>query len=202
MPKRQIRAADIRLRGSANPEPSPECDNLACRSAATQPILAGIAQETSGEMHSATRILDEIENRRSDLVLLTQELIRIPTLNPPGAHYLEICEFLRKRLRGSGYDCSLIRAQGAPADSDRHPSFNLVARRPGPRPGACVHFNSHTDVVQVGEGWTVDPFAGEIRGDRVYGRGSCDMKGGLAASIVAAEAFAACFPDYCGAIEI
>ncbi len=153
-------------------------------------------------MDSATRILNEIENRRGDLVALTQELIRIPTLNPPGAHYLEICEFLRKRLLGSGYDCSLIRAKGAPADSDRYPRFNLIARRQGTRPGDCVHFNSHIDVVQVGEGWTVDPFAGEIRGDKVYGRGSCDMKGGLAASLVAAEAFATCFPDYCGAIEI
>ena len=153
-------------------------------------------------MRHAARIVNEIEDRRSDLVALTQELIRIPTLNPPGARYLEICEFLQRRLLESGYDCSLTRAEGAPADCDEYPRYNLIARRQGSRPGDCVHFNSHIDVVQVGKGWTVDPFAGEIRGDKVYGRGSCDMKGGLAASIVAAEAFAACVPDYCGAIEI
>src|SRR5690606_40547476 len=43
---------------------------------------------------------------------------------------------------------------------------------------------------------------GEVKDGKVYGRGSCDMKGGLAASIVAAEAFAAALPDYAGAIEI
>jgi succinyl-diaminopimelate desuccinylase len=65
-----------------------------------------------------------------------------------------------------------------------------------------VHFNSHTDVVDVGHGWTTDPFGGEVRDGRVYGRGACDMKGGLAASIVAAEAFLAVCPDFAGALEI
>jgi succinyl-diaminopimelate desuccinylase len=65
-----------------------------------------------------------------------------------------------------------------------------------------VHFNSHTDVVAVGHGWTTDAFGAEVRDGRIYGRGACDMKGGLAASIVAAEAFVAAFPDFAGAIEI
>jgi succinyl-diaminopimelate desuccinylase len=55
-------------------------------------------------------------------------------------------------------------------------------------PGPCVHFNSHIDVVQQGSGWTLDPFAAVVQGGRVYGRGACDMKGGLAASIIAVEA--------------
>jgi succinyl-diaminopimelate desuccinylase len=57
-------------------------------------------------------------------------------------------------------------------------------------------------VVEVGQGWTRDPFGGEVDGDRIYGRGTCDMKGGLATSIVAAEAFLAVCPDFAGAIEI
>jgi succinyl-diaminopimelate desuccinylase len=65
-----------------------------------------------------------------------------------------------------------------------------------------VHFNSHHDVVEVGHGWTRDPFGGELDGDRLYGRGSCDMKGGLAASVIAAEAFLASRPGFRGAIEI
>ena len=68
--------------------------------------------------------------------------------------------------------------------------------------GDTVHFNSHHDVVEVGSGWTVDPFGGEVRDDKVYGRGACDMKGGLAASIVAAEAFIDTHADFSGAIEI
>jgi succinyl-diaminopimelate desuccinylase len=147
-------------------------------------------------------LISEINARQDDLISLTQELIRIPTLNPPGLNYREICNFLAERLAKSGFAVELIRAEGAPADSTRHPRWNLVARHEGPRPGECVHFNSHHDVVEVGHGWTVDPFGGVIKNGRIYGRGSCDMKGGLATSIIAAEAFIAAHPDYCGAIEI
>lgn len=144
----------------------------------------------------------EIERREDDLVALTQALIRIPTINPPGEHYLKICEVLADRLRPSGFDIHMVRAEGAPGDSDRNPRWNVVARREGARSGDCVHFNSHIDVVTAGAGWTTDPFGGEVRDGKVFGRGACDMKGGLAASIVAAEAFIALYPDHGGAIEI
>ena len=136
-----------------------------------------------------------IADRRDDLIALTQELIRIPTLNPPGDNYLEICEYLDRRLSASGFDTQLIRAFGAPGDSDKYPRWNIVARRDGTRSGECVHFNSHIDVVDVGKGWTTDPFGGELKDGKIYGRGACDMKGGLAASIIAAEAFLAVVPD-------
>ncbi|HKL55086.1 MAG: acetylornithine deacetylase/succinyl-diaminopimelate desuccinylase family protein [Roseovarius sp.] len=148
------------------------------------------------------RLTREIEARRDDLVALTQDLIRIPTRNPPGENYREICDYLDRRLLRAGFHTELIRASGAIGDSDRHPRWNIVARREGARPGACVHFNSHIDVVEVGHGWTTDPFGGEVRDGRIYGRGACDMKGGLAASIIAAEAFVAICPDFAGAIEI
>ena len=143
-----------------------------------------------------------IEDRREDLVALTRDLIAIPTLNPPGRHYHDICEFLRLRLERHGFACKMIRAFDAPGDSDRYPRWNLVARREGAGAGETVHFNSHTDVVEVGHGWTVDPFGGEIKDGRIYGRGACDMKGGLAASIIAAETFIATCPEFRGAVEI
>ncbi len=149
-----------------------------------------------------TALLAAIAARRDDLVALTQDLIRIPTLNPPGRNYREICTYLADRLGPKGFAIQLIRAEGAPADSDAHPRWNLIARHEGTRPGDCVHFNSHHDVVEVGHGWTVDPFGGEVKDGRVYGRGACDMKGGLASSIIAAEAFIEVYPDYAGAVEI
>jgi succinyl-diaminopimelate desuccinylase len=148
------------------------------------------------------RLQAEIEARRDDLVALTQALVRIPTVNPPGENYREVCEFIGARLGRSGYAVELLRAEGARGDSDRYPRWNVVARREGSSPGETVHFNSHHDVVEIGSGWSTDPFGGELRGGKVYGRGSCDMKGGLAASIIAAEAFAALVPDHAGAIEI
>ena len=143
-----------------------------------------------------------IENKKDDLISLTQDLVRIPTLNPPGENYLEICEYLEKRLKRLQFSTELIRAKGTPGDSDRYPRWNIVARREGSKKGDCVHFNSHTDVVEVGSGWSFDPFGGEVNDGKIYGRGTCDMKGGLASSIIACEAFLELFPDFNGALEI
>ena len=153
-------------------------------------------------MTNDQKLMLEIESRKKSLIELTQDLIRMPTVNPPCANYLEICEFLKKRLEASGFKTQLIRAKGAIADSDKYPRWNIVAKYAGKNPGDCVHFNSHTDVVEVGHGWTKDPFGGELHDGKIYGRGACDMKGGLATSIIAAEAFIATYPDFNGSIEI
>lgn len=143
-----------------------------------------------------------IEKRRDDLVALTSDLIRFPTVNPPGEAYTPCAEYIAQRLKKSGFETQLIRGEGTPGDTDRYPRTNIVARFDGRTHGQTVHFNSHIDVVDAGEGWTVDPFEGVVKDGKVYGRGACDMKGGLAASIIAAEAFLEVYPDFAGAIEI
>lgn len=147
-------------------------------------------------------LLTAITAKRDDLIALTQDLIRIPTLNPPGQDYRLICEYLDRRLKGHGFQTELVRAYGTPGDSEKYPRWNIVAHREGAQKGECVHFNSHTDVVEVGAGWTFDPFGAEVSDGKIYGRGTCDMKGGLATSIIAAEAFIEVHPDFSGAIEI
>ena len=143
-----------------------------------------------------------IGTRGDELAALTADLIRFPTVNPPGDAYRPCAEYIAERLRKRGFAIEFVRAEGTPGDSDLYPRVNVVARIEGGRPGPTVHFNSHIDVVEAGEGWTVDPFGGTIADGRVYGRGACDMKGGLAASIVAVEAFLESRPDFPGAIEI
>jgi succinyl-diaminopimelate desuccinylase len=149
-----------------------------------------------------TPLSQAIAAKRDELIALTQDLIRIPTLNPPGQDYRAICEYLDNRLKSHGFETQLIRAHGTPGDSTKYPRWNIVARRTGKTPGECVHFNSHTDVVEEGHGWTFDPFGATLHEGRIYGRGACDMKGGLAASIIAAETFIETHPDFSGAIEI
>lgn len=148
------------------------------------------------------KLLKTIEDRVDDLVELTADLIRFPTINPPGEAYRPCAEYIGERLRKRGFSVEYIRGEGTPGDSDRYPRTNVVARLDGGSPGPTVHFNSHIDVVEAGDGWTVDPFGGVVKDGRVYGRGACDMKGGLAASIIAAEAFMDVYPDFPGAIEI
>jgi succinyl-diaminopimelate desuccinylase len=156
--------------------------------------------DTIGDVSEA--LLGRIEARRDELVELTRELIRFPTVNPPGEGYVECAEFIGTRLSKRGFDVEYVRADGTPGDSERYPRLNVIARREGGNPGPCVHFNSHIDVVQAGGGWSVDPFAGEVRDGKVFGRGACDMKGGLAASIIAVETLLDSVGDWPGAIEI
>jgi len=148
------------------------------------------------------RLRRRIEDKRGELVELARALIRIPTLNPPGEAYTDCAEFLGRRLAARGFEVAYVRGEGAPGDSDRYPRTNVLARREGARPGPCVHFNGHTDVVAVGEGWSVDPFAGEVRDGKVFGRGACDMKGGIASAMIAVEALLEEEPGFAGALEI
>ena len=143
-----------------------------------------------------------IEGKQDDLVALTCDLIRFPTVNPPGEAYAPCAEFLGERLRKRGFAVSYHRAEGVVGDSDRYPRTNVVARIEGGRPGPCVHFNGHIDVVAAGQGWSVDPFDPLVRDGRVFGRGACDMKGGIAASVIAVEALLEEDGGFPGALEI
>ena len=81
----------------------------------------------------ARNLTGRIEAARDDLVALTRDLIRMPTLNPPGDCYLEICELIGRRLEAHGFEIRLLRAEGSPGDSDRYPRWNVArpARRSG-----------------------------------------------------------------------
>jgi succinyl-diaminopimelate desuccinylase len=143
-----------------------------------------------------------IDGQREALVELTRELVQFPTVNPPGEAYKPCVRHLGHRLSRAGFDVSYIRAEGAIGDSERYPRVNMIARYQGRGPGPCVHFNGHIDVVEAGRGWTFDPFAGVVEGGRLYGRGSCDMKGGIAAAVVALESILAAGIRFDGALEV
>ena len=153
-------------------------------------------------MRNPEGLFKVIDARRDELIELARALIRFPTINPPGEAYQPCAEFIGRRLSERGFTVEYVRASGTPGDSERYPRINVIARREGAGPGPCVHFNGHIDVVQTGAGWTVDPFAAVLKDGRLYGRGACDMKGGLAAAIIAAEALIDSDDALPGALEI
>ena len=111
---------------------------------------------------------------------LARQLIGFDTINPVG-NEKQISEFLAGYLEAHGFSVRLL-----PFGDDR---YNLVARKGGSAGKLPICFTGHMDTVPLGAAeWRHDPFAGEIFDDRLYGRGACDMKSGLAAVISAAIA--------------
>lgn len=120
----------------------------------------------------------------TEAVKLTQELVRFNTTNPPGDE-TPVIRLLEERLRADGFETVTV-----PYLEGENRS-QLVARLRGNGEAPGLLFSGHVDVVPPGNvPWTVDAFGGEIREGRLYGRGSCDMKSGVAALVVAAGAIA------------
>ena len=130
--------------------------------------------------------------KESLLCQLLQDLVRIPTVNPPGANYSEMVDFLANLSGGLGLEVEKHQVNASDAiqivpHANDYPRFNLIARW---NVGAkkTIHFNSHYDVVPAGEGWSQPPFEPWIDGDWLYGRGSDDMKDSIAATLFAIQA--------------
>jgi succinyl-diaminopimelate desuccinylase len=134
------------------------------------------------------KVLREVEAIAPEAVAFAADLVRIPTVNPPGEAYEDCARAIGERLRGGGFDVEYLPAEGSAEHTRQHPRVNVVGTRDGAARGPVLHINGHFDVVPAGAGWTVEPFAGVVRDGRLYGRGSCDMKAGLAAGVAAAEA--------------
>jgi|GEM_PF-3559823 len=82
-------------------------------------------------MHDS--LFARIDAKRDDLVDLTRDLIRFPTVNPPGEAYTPCAEFLGDRLKARGFEVGYHRGEGEAGDSDRYPRTNVVARKEGAR---------------------------------------------------------------------
>ena len=147
------------------------------------------------------RILAEVDRAADEIVQFTVDLVRIPTINPPGDEYEACARFLGDHLCRRDFEVEYIIAGGRPEHTVQHPRVNVVGSRRGGG-GPVVHLNGHIDVVPPGDGWTLDPFAGVVRDGRIFGRGVCDMKAGLAAAVYAAHAIARAGVTLPGTLEI
>jgi succinyl-diaminopimelate desuccinylase len=153
-------------------------------------------------MKDRDKVLAAVDALADEVVDFTSELVRLPTVNPPGEGYEECAHVIGDRLQRGGLVVEYLPAEGRPEHTTRHPRLNVVGTRPGRGKGHVVHFNGHFDVVPAGEGWTVDPFGGEVRDGKIWGRGTGDMKAGLAAAVYAVEALRRADVETAGALEV
>ncbi len=128
----------------------------------------------------------------SAVLELTKDLIARPSVTPDDAG----CQTLvADRLRAAGFRCEHLRFGAVD---------NLWATHGDADSGPTLLLLGHTDVVPPGprEAWASDPFVPEIRDGVLYGRGAADMKGSVAAFVVALERFAAAHPDHAGRVAL
>lgn len=115
-------------------------------------------------------------------VALTQKLVRIESTNP-GAFEYKVSDFVYDFLTQTGADVLRHEVKDG--------RCNIVATLKGEQSGPRLVYICHQDTVPLGDGWHHDPLAAEIIDGRMYGRGSCDMKSGLAAGMLAFRNIAA-----------
>jgi succinyl-diaminopimelate desuccinylase len=111
--------------------------------------------------------------KKKELVELTKQLVQIPTENPPGNEKQAVL-FLKPILSRTGFKVKILLSPKG--------RWNIVAERKWGKGGRRLIFNGHLDVVPAGNPfqWKYPPFQGKLRIGKIYGRGTSDMKGGIA----------------------
>ena len=142
------------------------------------------------------KILAEIDANKEGAIAFLQKMVSIPSVTGDEA---AIQRFVSDHMKSIGLSVDMWETNWE--ELKKHPGYRPVDRGYSGRPnivgtltgtggGQSLLLNGHTDVIPVGkgEGWTDDPWSGKIRNGRIYGRGSCDMKSGVASHILAVEA--------------
>ena len=152
----------------------------------------------------------EVEARRDDAVRLLQELVRVPsTTGEEGV----VQEKVEHAFRGRGLEVDVWEAEAGEVEPYRdhvgeqeayENRPNVAGRRRGRGGGRSLLLNAHVDTVEPGDptAWGHDPLGGEVVGDRLYGRGSCDMKGGLVTHLAALDALEAAGVELLGDVTV
>ncbi|MBC7340148.1 MAG: ArgE/DapE family deacylase [Firmicutes bacterium] len=123
------------------------------------------------------RLLEAVDD--GEVLKLAREMVRIPSENPPG-RVADMARYVLSFLEGLGVVARTVEPEPG--------RVNVLASLGSGSGRAGLVFNGHLDVVPAGPGWTVDPYGGMVQGGRLWGRGSADMKGGLAAILGAVAA--------------
>jgi acetylornithine deacetylase/succinyl-diaminopimelate desuccinylase-like protein len=126
-------------------------------------------------------MIDDVLKRLDDsyVVRLTEEMIDIPSVT---GQEEALTLYVKEKLESYGFEIELQYLEA------KRPNLYAVLRGSGV--GKRLNYNAHSDTVSAGEGWRTDPFKAVIKDDRIYGRGACDMKSGIACTLNAFRAIA------------
>lgn len=146
-----------------------------------------------GHTEASALIGKAVDEVADEMVEFLRQIVRIPTENPPGASYPECAAAIGRAMTEAGLD---VRTVDVPADllpslaphGMGLPRPSVIGKLSGAGDRPVLHFTGHYDVVPAGGGWSVDPYAGVIRGGNLYGRGASDQKSGIAAQVFALKA--------------
>lgn len=140
-------------------------------------------------------VLDTIDRNKDKAIRLLQDMVKIPSVTGDEA---AIQAFVADYMKGIGLDVDMWETDWE--ELKKHPGYrpvdrgyegrpNIVGTQKGSGGGRSLLLNGHTDVIPVGngEGWSDNPWSAKIENGRIYGRGSCDMKSGVASHILALE---------------
>jgi len=119
-------------------------------------------------------MLDEIIRKLDDsyTIKLTKEMIGIPSVT---GEEEALSLYIKDKLESYGMETELKYV------ADRRP--NVYGVMMGEKQGKRLNYNAHTDTVPVGDDWETDPFKAEVGDDKIFGRGACDMKSGIACTL-------------------
>ena len=149
-----------------------------------------------------SQVYSRLEAKFGDIVKLTQEMVAFKSVNPrfmadpESSEESALQDLLESKLKA--LELKVTRWEHEP----NRP--NLVALRKGAGGGKSLAFNGHIDVVPIGDlaGWNTDPWGSDIIDGKLYGRGTVDMKAGVAAFIAAAEAIGECGINLKGDLQL
>lgn len=140
-------------------------------------------------------VLDTIDKNKDHAIGFLQDMVKIPSVTGDEA---AVQDFVSRYMTGIGLDVDMWETDWE--ELKKHPGYrpvdrgyegrpNIVATRKGAGGGRSLLLNGHTDVIPVGngEGWSDNPWSAAIKDGRIYGRGSCDMKSGVASHILAVQ---------------
>jgi len=144
----------------------------------------------------AKNLLAWLQQREDEMAAMLAELVAIPTENPPGKNYRACADLLENRLKQVGLDCERIAAPNQKNDGGEAPVSLLAGYGRGER---VLYFHGHYDVVPA---QSPEQFQPVRKQHFLFGRGSCDMKGGIVAMLYAILALRECGAGLDGRIAL